>query len=190
MAFLEYFTNLNSNIKPFRFGFRTGDNALATLKNLNTLVDKINVVKENNGREIRLPFQISTPALGAPSIVSSNAWEVCEGTGTNCGTAFTKTYKCIAGCGTSFADFVNSGVVGVYTLTINYDATLPYITGTRILVGNTPSTTPTIVAVDKVSESVYTITVIDIATGLPVGGKLLDTYLDIVLEIDQSLVTY
>ena len=53
MAFLEYFTNLNSNIKPFRFGFGTADNASATLKNLNTLVDKINVVKENNGREIR-----------------------------------------------------------------------------------------------------------------------------------------
>ena len=192
MALLNYFTATQAkNFFSTVFDRKSGVAQLASIKQLNTLVDKINLVNSNTGGEVRVPFKITTPLIEPARLSASNsAWEVCLGNGTNCGPALNRVYKCTSGCLDSFADIVNTGTHGVYTLTINYDPTSLFIIGTRILVGNVPSATPAIVAVDKVSERIYTISVIDLATRLPIPGVLNNTYLDIILEIDQSLVKW
>ncbi len=79
-----------SPVKP-SFGATTGDNALATVKDANQIINYLNAIADNTNKNIDTYFLISANAAGTISD-ATNACPACLGNGTVCGSY--KVYGC------------------------------------------------------------------------------------------------
>jgi hypothetical protein len=156
-----------------------GDNALVTTKEANAIGDAVNVLAKNAGQIVSTHFAVSS--VGGPEVVtfpaargmaaSGGPWDICEGNGTDCGSATNPVYKKM---NASIAEFHSIGP-GIYTVNLSLDAADDArFAQTSIHFGNLP--VAGFISVVKTSKFGYTVTTYN-AAGIATPNLLTNTLL-------------
>lgn len=164
------------------FNFLTGTNQLATISDVNTAFDAINVLAKNTTQVLETDLLVTTNGFGnsfkrangqGTTVACDSAYALCVNTGTCCGS--TKAYAC-SNCKANAISMVETAP-GEYDLVLDKPENLALYEETAIIFGQPP--VPAIITVEKVDKLNYLVKVIDLATGLPTANLLENTLVTI-----------